>query len=254
MARIRTIKPEFPQSETIGSVSRDARLLFVQLWTVCDDAGRTRAASRMLASLLYPYDDDAPGLIDRWLEELEQAGCVRRYAVDGATYLDVPNWLKHQKIDRPSESKIPPFDESSRMLASDRRGLALERKGREGSGSGPGGEVAREARSTPRKPKAQLVQLSDDWQPSTETIDALIAKGYTHHEIAWQRDRFVNHFRAGERRPGWDKSFFNWVTRDPPGKHNHALNPSGNGRGRTSLSAGIAQLLDALPEDEPVRN
>ena len=49
MARIRTIKPEFPQSESMGRVSRDARLLFVQLWCICDDHGRTRAASRMLA-------------------------------------------------------------------------------------------------------------------------------------------------------------------------------------------------------------
>jgi hypothetical protein len=59
MARIRTIKPEFPQSESMGRISRDARLLFVQLWCICDDHGRTRAASRMLASLLFPYDDDA---------------------------------------------------------------------------------------------------------------------------------------------------------------------------------------------------
>jgi hypothetical protein len=72
VARIRTIKPEFPQSESMGNVSRDARLLFVLLWTLCDDSGRTRAASRMLASLLYPYDDDAPGLIDGWLGELER--------------------------------------------------------------------------------------------------------------------------------------------------------------------------------------
>lgn len=113
MSRIRSIKPEFPQSETIGRLSRDARLLFVQLWTVSDDEGRTRAASRMLASLLYPYDDDAPALMDGWLEELEAAGCIRRYASDGSSYLEICNWLKHQKIDRPSKSKIPAFDESS---------------------------------------------------------------------------------------------------------------------------------------------
>ena len=43
MPRIRTIKPEFPQSETIGRLSRDARLLFLQLFTLVDDAGRARA-------------------------------------------------------------------------------------------------------------------------------------------------------------------------------------------------------------------
>lgn len=126
MARIRSIKPEFPQSETIGRLSRDARLLFIMLWTIVDDSGRARASSRMLASLLYPYDDDVPGLIDGWLGELEAEGCVRRYCVDGSQYLDIPNWLKHQKIDKPSASKLPEFDErsvkpreASRMLAPD---------------------------------------------------------------------------------------------------------------------------------------
>lgn len=113
MARIRTIKPEFPQSETTGKLSRDARLLYILIWTIADDSGRARAASRMLASLLYPYDDDAPGLIGTWLDELERGGCIRRYEVEGSTYLEVLNWLKHQKIDRPSPSRLPPFTESS---------------------------------------------------------------------------------------------------------------------------------------------
>jgi hypothetical protein len=113
MARIRTIKPEFPQSEDTGKVSRDARLLFVLLWTLCDDAGRCRAASRMLASLLFPYDEDAPELVDQWLEELEGRGLIRRYSVDGASYLQVCKWLKHQKIDKPTPSKLPPFAEDS---------------------------------------------------------------------------------------------------------------------------------------------
>lgn len=132
MARIRTIKPEFPQSESMGRVSREARLCFVLLWTICDDAGRTRASSRMLASLLYPYDDDAGKRIDGWLLELERENCVARYEVDGNTYLEVRNWLNHQRIDRPSASKIPAFDESSRVLASVREASSEEGKGKEG--------------------------------------------------------------------------------------------------------------------------
>src|SRR5262245_25636406 len=102
MARIRTIKPEFPHSESMGRVSREARLLFLLLFTIVDDDGRTRAASRLLASLLYPYDDDAAGLIDAWLRELSREGCITVYVVDGTHYLAVNNWLKHQKIDHPS--------------------------------------------------------------------------------------------------------------------------------------------------------
>ena len=117
MPRIRTIKPEFPQSEAVGRLTRDARLLFIQLWTIADDFGRARASSRMLASLLYPYDDDAPELIDVWLAQLERVGHVRLYEVEGSLYLDIPNWLKHQKIDHPSKSRIPEFRETSRGLA-----------------------------------------------------------------------------------------------------------------------------------------
>jgi hypothetical protein len=126
MARIRTIKPEFPQSETIGALSRDARLLFIQLWTIADDEGRARAASRMLASLLYPYDTDAGKLMDRWLEELEEHKCIRRYEADGSKYLEITNWLKHQKIDKPSKSRLPAFVEVSRTVANPREASATD--------------------------------------------------------------------------------------------------------------------------------
>ena len=134
MARIRSIKPEFPQSESMGRVSRDARLLFVQLWCICDDHGRTRAASRMLASLLFPYDDDAPSLIEGWLSELQREGCVRLYEHEGSRFLEIPNWLKHQKIDKPSKPQFPAFGESSRILANPREDSSEEGKGKEGKG------------------------------------------------------------------------------------------------------------------------
>jgi len=106
MARIRTIKPEFQNSQSMGRVSRDARLLFIELWPQCDDAGRIRANSRMLASVLFPYDADAQSLIDGWLSELEKENCVIRYRVDQDEYLQVCHW-EHQKIDHPQPSKLP---------------------------------------------------------------------------------------------------------------------------------------------------
>jgi hypothetical protein len=120
VARIRTIKPEFPHSESMGRVSREARLCFVLLWTIADDLGRLRGNSRLLASLLYPYDKDAQDLMEGWLTELETEKCIRRYEVNGDKYIEVCNWLTHQKIDKPSKSKIPPFAESSRALANPR--------------------------------------------------------------------------------------------------------------------------------------
>lgn len=142
MARIRSIKPEFPHSESMGRVSRESRLCFILLWTIADDAGRLRGNSRMLASLLYPYDDDAKKHIDGWLDQLSSEGCIARYEVDGTSYVQVLNWSAHQKIDKPSASKLPAFDESSRGLANlrepstmDQDGIGKEGKGEEGKGS-----------------------------------------------------------------------------------------------------------------------
>lgn len=142
MARIRTIKPEFPQSESMGRVSRDARLCFVMLWTIADDEGRLRGSPRMLASLLFPYDNDAPQLVDHWLGELEREDCVVRYAVDGHQYVGIRNWLNHQKIDKPTPSRLPSFEDFPRALANPREDSSLdlgprkgmERKGKEDCG------------------------------------------------------------------------------------------------------------------------
>lgn len=126
MPRIRTIKPELPHSESMGKVSRESRLCFILLWTLADDEGRMRGNAKMLASLLYPYDGDAPKHIEGWLAELEREGCIQRYALEGNSFLQVCNWTKHQKIDRPTTSKFPAPPADSRGLAKareDSRGL-----------------------------------------------------------------------------------------------------------------------------------
>lgn len=120
MARIRTIKPEFPHSESMGKISRDARLAFIMLWTIADDYGRLRGNSRMLASLLFPYDDDGPKLIDQWLGELEREACIARYCCEGSSYIQVLHWSEHQRVDKPSQSKIPDLSEGSRILTNSR--------------------------------------------------------------------------------------------------------------------------------------
>ena len=92
----------------MARVGRDARLLFVLLWTVADDAGRARAAPVGLAALLYASDPDAPMCLPAWLDELEREGCIERYTVDEVEYLRVVNWRRHQYVQRPTPSRLPP--------------------------------------------------------------------------------------------------------------------------------------------------
>lgn len=44
------------------------------------------------------------------IEQLSRVGVIRLYAIDGKTFLDIPNFKKHQKINRPTASRLPPFD------------------------------------------------------------------------------------------------------------------------------------------------
>jgi hypothetical protein len=178
MARIRTIKPEFPQSESMGRVSRDARLCFIMLWTIADDAGRLRGNSRMLASLLYPYDDDAKRLMDKWLAELEKERCIKRYAHGDDSYIQVNAWATHQKIDKPSASKIPPPLEDSRGFAKGSEASPLDQGGDQGKDQGGSAEVE-------ASPPAVLIPLVDkseypipaskvaEWQAAYPAVNVL---------------------------------------------------------------------------------
>ena len=178
MARIRTIKPEFPQSESMGRVSRDARLCFIMLWTIADDSGRLRGNSRMLASLLFPYDDDARKHIDSWLQELESEGCVTRYVIEGDTYLQVNGWALHQKIDKPSASKIPPPPDGSRILANVRESSPLDQgpkdQGEEGNGDSAEVEASPPAFTIPLVDKTEhpVTQAEvDQWTATYPAVD-----------------------------------------------------------------------------------
>jgi hypothetical protein len=92
----------------MSRVSHEARLLFVLLWTLVDDAGRAKAAPAALALMLYPSEPEMPQFLPVWLDELEREGCIERYTVDDVVYLRIVNWRKHQKIDHPTASKLPP--------------------------------------------------------------------------------------------------------------------------------------------------
>jgi hypothetical protein len=89
------------------SVSKLARLTFIQLWLVADDAGRLDARRPMLARRLYPGDAEAIDLLPGWLAELEREHCIESYTVEGIDYLRIVNWRRHQKIYHPTASRLP---------------------------------------------------------------------------------------------------------------------------------------------------
>ena len=102
--RIRTLKPYMWEDEKIGHVTRDARLLFIGLITMADDAGRFRAIPTLIVGHIYPYDQDAGRKVCKWLQELETVGLIQLY---GDTYGCIVNWEKHQRISHRTPSLLP---------------------------------------------------------------------------------------------------------------------------------------------------
>lgn len=169
MARIRTIKPEFWTHEKTTACSRDARLLFIGLWNFADDSGRAHDSSREFKMRILPGDEDITSAhVEAWLVELASARLIQRYEVDGRRYIQIVGW-DHQKIQHPSESKIPSPPEPSEILTSPHESSLL--KGREGKGkdytptetsSPPGCEASPSAPASPPS-KARGTRLPDDW-------------------------------------------------------------------------------------------
>jgi len=108
MARIRTIKPETHSSPSLAQVSIPARWVFIGLFTLADDDGRVRDLPKQILGNLFPLDNDITvEMVVAWLAELEDVGCIRRYSVDGSDFFYLPSWHEHQKISKPTTSRLP---------------------------------------------------------------------------------------------------------------------------------------------------
>ncbi|WNZ11978.1 hypothetical protein [Streptomyces sp. 11x1] len=109
MARIRTIKPEAFFSESLAEVSVEAERTFFGLLTQADDHGRHRDNAAIIAGLLWPLRAEHTSVhVEDDLQQLADAGLLCRYTgCDGRRYLHVVTWSEHQKIDKPSQSRLP---------------------------------------------------------------------------------------------------------------------------------------------------
>lgn len=104
MARIRTVKPEFWTDEKVVECSIPARLLFIGLFNFANDMGCLERSPKRLKMQIFPADMiDCEPLIG----ELITHGLLTEYSVNDVSYLQIKGFLKHQKINRPSASKIP---------------------------------------------------------------------------------------------------------------------------------------------------
>lgn len=108
MARIRSVKPELHASKSLSRCSRDARWVFVGLFTLADDFGRLRDLPKQICGDLFPHEDSVTvAMVVEWLDELADQDCIRRYEVGETACIYLPNWSAHQKISKPTPSRLP---------------------------------------------------------------------------------------------------------------------------------------------------
>ncbi|MET8826040.1 HNH endonuclease [Streptomyces sp. NPDC004610] len=105
------MKPEFWEDEVVGLLPRDARLLFISTFNMADDEGLLRWTPSYIKAQTFMYDDDVTlKYVEHLMGLLSDAGLVFPYigGVARQQMAVVVNFRKHQRINRPQKSKLPP--------------------------------------------------------------------------------------------------------------------------------------------------
>jgi hypothetical protein len=128
-ARIRTIKPEFWGDEKVSRLQRPVRLTFLGLISAAsDDAGRCRGNPRAVRAAVYPLDEDiSTEEISAHLDQLAAVGLIKLYSVNSEPYIEIANFTRHQRIQRPSPSQLPPPPPVSETAESLREESVIDR-------------------------------------------------------------------------------------------------------------------------------
>ena len=127
--RIRTIKPEFFTDEGLAELSIPTRLLFIALWTMADREGRLEDKPRSIKLASFPWDEVD---VETSLGDLAAGGFIARYTVEGKPYIEITNFLKHQRINtREAHSTFPSRASTCTHVQGDGEGKGREGKGRE---------------------------------------------------------------------------------------------------------------------------
>lgn len=103
--RARILKPELFVNEELAALGPLAILLFEGLWCAADREGRLEDRPSRIKAQCLPYFECDP---DALLQALHDTGFILRYQVAGKKYIEIINFLRHQKPHlRESASTMP---------------------------------------------------------------------------------------------------------------------------------------------------
>lgn len=172
--------------------------MFIGMWNFADDNGNMALSAKRLKMQIFPADSiDTQPLLD----ELLAHGMLIEYSVSGEKFLHIKGFRKHQVINRPSASQIPPpefMEESVSTPASLTDGK--EGKGKEGN-----------KKTAPRK--ARATSIPDGFAISDRVQRWAAEKGFTNLEP--QFDAFVSYVkRKGATYVDWDEALMTAIRDD----------------------------------------
>lgn len=107
--RIRTLKPELLEDPKTAGLSHAGFRLFVGAILLADDHGRLRCDPRYLSGAIFW---SCGTNVEEALEELRASGLLTLYSVRSDVYAEIRNWAKHQKVNHPSQPRIPSSSDS----------------------------------------------------------------------------------------------------------------------------------------------
>lgn len=157
MARIRTIKPEFWKHEVLSELPEPTHMLAAALLNHADDEGYFNANPGLVKAECFPLRESSVSIQDS-LSALSNVGFIELgIGADGKRYGRVVKFDEHQRVNRPTPSKIKSIGVSWESSVSTHAQLSehspLERKGKE---QGKEGKTDPLEKAEPKKKKTRL--------------------------------------------------------------------------------------------------
>lgn len=215
MARIRTIKPEFWMHENLSALPEATHMLAAALLNHADDEGYFNANPGLIKAACSPLREPSVS-IQESLNSLVSIGYIEIFSgTDGKRYGYVVKFDEHQRVNRPTPSKIKRLcgdKETSLSTHTQLTEPSPPERNREGKGTGNG-----EASQAPtKKTSIRGTRLPEDWSPTPEQI-AWARKERPDIDPVLEARSFRNHWVA---KPGkdavklsWNATWENWITR-----------------------------------------
>lgn len=274
--RIRTIRPEFYQSESVGSMTWKARLVFINLWSYVEDNGVNLDNPRLFRGQCMPYDDSVLDDIEDAFAELEQCGSIIRYERDGKRLLFVPGFEKWQNIQRPGTCHyLPPdgWDKRGCKIIPDDSGQLQEHSCKSPDDSGQLHDCSRSRSSSRSGKKEEENKFSsskeitaDCYHDSTEyaVTDRTIASEYANLDVTDAWNTFASrHYGENRTIADWTRLWKGWCQRRanmsgiPPSKRHihtwqceHVLQALGRDKETATPDQQACQMAKQLNKEE----